>query len=344
MGNTYYVDPAASGSNDGSSWTNAWTTLQSAADTATAGDVVYCRGTETLGARIDFDTQTGSNAAGFIKFVGCNASGNVDGTRFKLNGNSGNYAGIYITPGHDLYWFENIEVYGCSGGSSGFGFQTSAWNAGYGCVYINCCARNNYIGFLLGSYSLAVRCVGYSNTTQGIYSQGQAHAILCCFRDNGSSNILSNNITMIGCISHGSSDDGVALNSTSFLMNCVIDGNEDNGIDEAAHTSVYCAKIIGCRITNHSGAGDIGINCGGENVITGWCYFEDNDGDNIQTSTGSLLHWNIPLEGGSSSSNLEDLANTNEGYVDKTNHDFSTNYVDSGDPDLRRTAITIPWS
>ena len=42
---TRYVDPTASGSNNGTSWTHAWTTMQSAYDTAVAGDQVYCRGT-----------------------------------------------------------------------------------------------------------------------------------------------------------------------------------------------------------------------------------------------------------------------------------------------------------
>jgi hypothetical protein len=61
----------------------------------------------------------------------------------------------------------------------------------------------------------------------------------------------------------------------------------------------------------------------------------------IQNAT---LHYNIPLEGGSSPSNLEDLANTNEGYAQAVeNHDFAMGYTDSGDPDLRRTAITVPW-
>ena len=126
---TRYVDPAASGDNDGTSWTNAYETLQQAADNAVAGDVVYCRGTETLAARVDFDTQTGTNAGGFIKFVGCNAEGNVDGTRFVLDGDGGNYAGIYIVPGISTLWFENIRVTNCDGGSSGFGFQATACSA-----------------------------------------------------------------------------------------------------------------------------------------------------------------------------------------------------------------------
>lgn len=124
-------------------------------------------------------------------------------------------------------------------------------------------------------------------------------------------------------------------------MNCVIDGNADDGIAITSRTDLQFALILACRITNHSGAGDIGLNANSEPCITGWCYFEDNDGDNVQNAT---LHQFIPAEGGSTTSNIEDQANTDAGYVDSANHDFSTRYVDAGDPDLRRTAITVPWS
>ena len=71
---TYYCDPDAGGANDGTLWTDAWTTVQSGFDTATAGDIVYCRGTETLAAAIDVDTNAGT-ATSFIYFIGCNRTG-----------------------------------------------------------------------------------------------------------------------------------------------------------------------------------------------------------------------------------------------------------------------------
>lgn len=96
---TYYVDPLAAGSNDGTSWTNAWTSIQSAFDTAVVGDIVYCRGTQTVAARIDVDTNSGTNAGGFIKFVGCNASGTVDGTRFTIQGDGANACDLLYKTG-----------------------------------------------------------------------------------------------------------------------------------------------------------------------------------------------------------------------------------------------------
>lgn len=342
---TRYVDPAAGGTNDGTSWTNAWTSFQTAADTAVAGDVVYCRGSQTLSARIDIDTQTGSNAAGFIKFIGCNASGNVDGTRFVLNGNSGGYHIVNIAASIALIWWENIEVKNTGAGSyAGFCFADSDAN---GHVFINCCANNcgenGWEGWR-SKYALFIRCVSYSNTGGGYRPSISDKYICCCARDNTGSGMLDSvGETVIGCIFHGNQDDGVHIGGLygGVLFNCVMDGNADVGV-HCARADNWAPFIIGCRITNQSGSGDIGIDANNDPAVIGYCYFENNDGDNIQNVT---LYQFIPLEGGSSTSNIEDAASvTTYGYVDPTNHDFSTNY-DVTDPDnIRRKAITIPWS
>jgi parallel beta-helix repeat protein len=162
------------------------------------------------------------------------------------------------------------------------------------------------------------------------------------FRDNTGDGAAISSI-FLGCVIHGNGDDGIDTRSGSSarLINCVIDNNTDDGIYWVAGTNAYAPIVLGSRITNHSGSGDVGINANSDPLITGWCYFENNDGDNIQNGTIAQF---IPAEGGSTTSNLEDLSNTDYGYVDSANHDFSTRYVDSGDPDLRRTAITVPWS
>lgn len=43
----YYADPTASGSEDGSSWANAFTTIQAAFDTVSEGDIIYTNSTES---------------------------------------------------------------------------------------------------------------------------------------------------------------------------------------------------------------------------------------------------------------------------------------------------------
>jgi parallel beta-helix repeat protein len=348
MGSTYYVDPAAGGSNNGSSWTDAWTSIQSAFDTATAGDVVYCKGTQTTAATLDIDTQQGSNAAGYVKYVGCNSLGNVDGTRFVIDVNNTAVHGITVG-NYDMYWFENFEIKNAgAGGDSKDGVNFAASTA-TGWTFINCSFHNcsgygvndgssAYLGF-----SLFVRCAFYSNTLGGMFDSSVSNLIcFSSFRDNTGDGAAISSI-FLGCVIHGNGDDGIDTRSGSSarLINCVIDNNTDDGIYWVAGANAYTPIVLGSRITNHSGSGDVGINANSDPLITGWCYFENNDGDNIQNGTIAQF---IPAEGGSTTSNLEDLSNTDYGYVDSANHDFSTRYVDSGDPDLRRTAITVPWS
>lgn len=344
MAGPFYVDPAGDNSN-GLSWATAWITIQTAFDTAVAGEIIYCRGTQTLAAAIDVDINAGTNAAGWIKVIGCNAAGNVDGTRFILNGNAADIHILTAIGAADMYWMENVEVKNTGGAAkNGFNFSTSSID---GWILINCCANNcSGHGFFNSNIAFAsfIRCISYSNTLDGFYgSNGPNRYFFCCARDNSRDGFSTLYIDVVyGCITHGNTDDGIGvLRYNTCLINTVIDGNADDGIELAASTGLPTPLIIGCRITNQSGAGSIGLNANSEPVVIGWCYFEDNDGDNIQNAT---LHQFIPLEGGALTSNLEDLANTEEGYVDKANHDFSTRYVDAGDPDLRRVAITIPWS
>jgi len=112
---TYYVDPDAGGDDNGTDWTNAWTTLQRAIDgdgvggtQPAAGDTVYCRGTETLDAACDVDGNSGTVNTGFIKYVGCNASGSVDGTRYVMDATD-TYVSCLDTFSASHIWFENFQ-------------------------------------------------------------------------------------------------------------------------------------------------------------------------------------------------------------------------------------------
>ena len=345
---TYWVDHAGSATAPYDTQAKAATALQTVLDLAVAGDTIYCcdnGGTgEVTAATIDVDTQTGTNAAGWIKVIGCNSAGVVDGTRYYINANGGAYSVITAAATADMYWFENIEV-GNTGVGAYHGFKGAATCQGW--VFIDCCAHNcggtGWEADTTFSDTLWVRCVAYSNTANGFGARGSTcKFIFCAARDNTGSGFVGYYPVLFGCISHGNTDDGYSSAISPLLINCVLDGNGDNGFDVTALTLVIFSTLIGCRVTNHSGAGDIGVNCASDPLVTGWCYFEDNDGDNIQNAT---LHQFIPVEGGSTTTNLEDLANTNEGYAEAVaNNNFATGYTDSGDPDLRRVAITIPWS
>lgn len=341
MAGPFYVDPAAAGANNGSDWTNAWTSIQTAFDTAVAGEIVYCRGTQTLAAQIDVDTNQGTNAAGYIKFIGCNAAGNVDGTRFTLDGNA---AGIHcIAHGNiDMIWFENIRCTN-TGGSGKYGWNYDVASAANGCVFINCCADNcSSHGFRLDKatyMNIFHRCTAYLNGASGFSGILGGNVFqFCSSHDNTGDGFTSvSDALLFACLVYDNGDDGIEYSAAAKIINCTVDANADDGLLALAHTNAYPALMVGSRVTNHSGAGDIGINANSEPLVTAYCYFEDNDGDNIQNAT---LHNNISIENTANTSNIEDQANTNEGYTDKTNdaQDFNLR----SDASLRRTSITIP--
>jgi hypothetical protein len=349
MAGPYYVDPAGSNTSPYDTWTKAATNIQTALDLAVAGEIIYCRGTQTLAATIDVDTNAGTNAGGWIRVIGCNSSGNVDGTRFVLNANGGTFHVMTFTGTSDMYWFENIEVKNTAAGTYHGFYASSAQSSGI--VFINCCANTcGAVGFQFDStnsiFAFLWRCVAYSNGTHGFFVWGRL--FFCVARDNATTG-FSGSFQLYGCVSHGNSDDGFGslTGNSTLLVNCVSDENADDGANCSAGTSLSGANLIGCRITNHSGAGDNGLITYDEPCIVGYCYFEDND-DNIagasHDATPNATFQFIPLENSSATSNVEDQADTNEGYVDKTNHDFSTNYVSGTDPHARRMAITLPWS
>lgn len=351
---TYYVDHAGSNTAPYDTQAKAAPALATIlAIPPSAGDIIYCCDNagagETIAAELDLSS-SGTNAGGWIKIIGCNSSGVVDGTRYVISG-GGNDILIFDFAGQDMWWLENIEVTNTGTAANKHGFYSSASGA-IGIVFINCCANNcsgNGFSFTNVTAPFCFRCVSYSNTLSGwgdpSASGAAAKLLFCCARDNAVDGFNKLNVSSIyiGCVSHNNTDDGIGdITAGSVFFNCAIDGNGDDGLELTASTNLYAPQIMGCRITNHSGAGDNGLYLNGEPCIVGFSYFEDNT-DNINDHTSALFQF-IPTEGGATTSNLEDGADTDEGYVDKANHDFSTRYVDGTDPSLRRVAITVPWS
>jgi hypothetical protein len=65
----WYVDPLASGSNDGSSWTNAWTSLSKVSTSVAAGDTVFLSGGKTVQTYpVSNWTPRGGTSAGVITY------------------------------------------------------------------------------------------------------------------------------------------------------------------------------------------------------------------------------------------------------------------------------------
>jgi hypothetical protein len=337
---TRYVDPAASGANNGSSWINAWTNIQSAFDTAVAGDVVFCRGTQTISARVDIDTNQGNTTSGFIYFIGCNASGTNDGTRFTIDGNNAAIDGLYMNSDLSYVWLENIGVTRCGG----YGFYNNS-GAGTKWVMNNCAFNYNGSGLrTMGlSRSTYFRCVARNNTNYGFALMGTVNLMLaCCIHHNGSHGVNCNG-SAPGILLHNliykNGGDGIyehaGASGVALIYGNTIDSNGGNGIlisSAASHV-----PIIANRITNHITAGKYAINCNGVMVPHGLNYFENNNGDNVYNAA---LAKELLING--MSTNVEDQGNVNQGYTALTAG--SEDYNLRSDASLRRTAVAIPVS
>lgn len=310
---TYYVDPAAGGSNNGTSWTDAWTSLQSAADTAVAGDTVYCRGTQNLSTAIDFDTNAGTTNGGFIKFIGCNASGNVDGTYFVLNGQDNNIDGIYLNA-KSYIWLENIKVHSCNG-TAGINTAASTIN---GLVFNNVWCHDNGGNGLEGNGEKLTKCTFFrcrftSNTGIGWNRGSNCNLVGCQFNNNGSHGFYClTSCVVVGCIFHGNTGTGMRQYYCSPI-NCIFDDNDGDGCEAAMWGWGYI--FLGCRFTNNNAVGKVGLKLGERAALVA-CYFGNNTTDITSGKSDSL-----PVDGGSLVTTGG--SDTNHGYTDQANDDFN---------------------
>lgn len=281
----YYVKPTAGGSNDGSSWTNAWTSIQSAFNAAAAGDVVYCQGTQSISARIDVNTNSGAYDTGHIKFVGVNAGTTNEppqasdyGDYFIIDGGNNTIDGLYFN-GPDYVWLENIKVTQCDG----TGAINSAVSYADNCVFVNVWCHDNAAYGISAPYfrhGKFYRCLMTTNTSGGMYRpHATAIVIGCMFGNNTGRGLeLVSGISIANSLFYGASQDyglwAYGGTSTTLIRNCVFDGNATSGL-----VIPYASQVIidGCRFTNHSGAGDHGIE-----ITANWrisptnCYFGNN--------------------------------------------------------------------
>ena len=266
---TYYVaHDGPKGDESGDSLVNAMS-LQSAADTVTAGNEVRicATGAYNPGAAVDFDTNSGTHDAP-IYFVGYDAAGTSE-EMVIINGSG---TGMSIETESWLR-FRNLTV---SGGTNGFrcnGAQFCEW---YNCrttggtddgwlmyrgqhnKYIKCEADNaGDAGFYLFSYNagnLLVGCTAHDNTDQGFHS-ASATMVSCIAYDNDTDGFLfdisdqyADDETPLWwhCTSVQNDGDGFKIvdgtRNRVHMMNCIAARNGSYGLEASG---AYTIRAFG---------------------------------------------------------------------------------------------------
>lgn len=285
---TYYVDPAAAGNDDGTSWTDAWTTLQRAIDGTNgtqpvAGDIVYCRGSETLAASVDVDGNSGNNSTGYIRYIGCNASGVVDGTRYVLDGNSA--ATYCLNCSTEFISFQNFEMTGAT--SHGVFQDVSTADTFYfGNCYVHTNGGAGFYNNADATDGAYFNCIIANNTNQGIYRSHFNTIVLCSIYGNGDNGLDGSSGD--GCFAalnvladNGDNDANATFDKNWVFLNNVIDGTGQSGAIGIQSQGNGESTIIANRITNCS----TGYDNNNDVNVYGFNLFHNNTTD-ISNTTG----------------------------------------------------------
>ena len=325
---TYYVDPAGSNTSPYDTWAKAATDMQTIADYATKPSTVYLRGTQTLTEPIYVGTNAG-DATNRIIWVGCNAEGNVDGTRFVLDGNEVATYCLYPNVQTSMFYhiFRNFEITGAD--NSGIYYPA---DCDYG-LFDNCDfhANGNH-GVDGNNYNdrhVYVHCIFRNNTNDGLSRCNNYHNFYNCrFLHNGNDGLgfscNRHSITMAYSIFHGNGRYGARSSGLGDdIINCIFDGNTSHGL----YAISYYTQIAVCnRFTNNGG---YGINAQYNHVLWGdYNYFENNTSGNhtAQYTNGD--------------NDVEDQSDNGEGgYVDRANHDFTLRH----DASLRHALLNTGY-
>ena len=338
---TIYVDVDATGANDGSSWANAYTTLQPGLDEAVAGDEIWV-------------------AAGTYKPTHESAPGNPRSATFQLKNGVALYGGFDPSVGDtdwdDRHWTANVTILSGDLGTAGNQYDNS-YHVFYHPAELALDATAVLDGFTVtGGYANGG---GELSDGGGMYNKGCSPTVThCTFAGNyaniggGMRNHSSASPSVTDCTfsanTAGDQGGGMANYSSSpSVTNCTFAGNHGhNGGGMLNYQS--SPEVIGCTFADNeaiNGSGGGMYNYTGSSPTLTNCTFVGNSafsmgGGIVNYTAGTPTLTNCTFSGNS--------ANTGGGIYDLSSLLTATNCILWGDtPDeisVHGTAPVVTFS
>lgn len=308
-----FVDSTASGDNNGTSWTHAYTSLHTALQNAALdpSDQVLASGTFAETVTLDANVVTSITTAVLVQ--GDDKSGGAgrgNPAQFTITGGSARANCVVAGVQSWYYAFEDMRCTAATG--DGFGsiggnrlvfrrcrFDT---NGGFGCrANINCLfeecqfdGNTGGAGLLCDFGSWAIGCLSFNNNTWGFQGTGGAmeHFVNCTGYNNPSGFIVTGNPepVIIGCTADGETV-GVGLSFTGSTLNPIAFNNilHDFATGISAGQDVGRLAMSRNNLINSSSANDY-VNFAtfsGEIIDPGTLGFVDEGGDDYRLASDS---------------------------------------------------------
>jgi hypothetical protein len=304
----YYVRPVnGDDANAGTSFGAAKKTTAAAVALMTSGDDLYlcAEATELITAEIETPLWSGSGT-NYTRIFGCNASGVVDGTKYKIKADPTFSGGGFLLrlsnsgTNHYVRLFY-IDFDGSDLADHAYGYTSTSHVSTY--LHVSCCSAHNFVqnGFLYGRPVHAnlsyVDC--YDNGTHGFAfgvssnMGSDARVFGCRFYNNGNSGFsgLADFFHFGSCQFWGNAQNGIrVISSCRFFWAdaCTFYDNGNDGIGWITGSGgPISTSITGCTFVNNGGygIGDISAypRLDMDQVIFD-CHFHNNTSGESETS------------------------------------------------------------
>lgn len=343
MAGPFYVDgsvgnDANAGTSEGSG--NAWATIQKAADTAVAGEIVYVKASADYAEDVDFDTNSGT-AASRITFIGYTST-TTDGGKATITGGNTRAHCISLNGTADYVTMRNfiltsptahcVDVITAT--TAGWIFHNVHFLKGTGTSPTGAFGRSS--GFNTITNLTMYRCLVKEFSSHGIGSPVLNLACdSCVIIDNGGGGIVPSTyggrFTVRRCVIANNTSDGINIPASTELVCCdsILNANGGDGIDIGGNT---CRNIVitGNIFANHSGSGDTGLKIGTfSGTTTLLCDF-------------NAYYNNTTDKSGTDTTGLNDIPLSADPFVNAGSDDWNINNDSGGGASLRASTLTMP--